>query len=246
MDVKKERFVAYEAYERLADAYAERVDYKPHNAYLEMPSTLSLIPDIMGKRVLDAGCGTGRYTRWLLEGGADVIGIDASPKMLRHAKKKIGNRADLRLHDLNKPLNFLVDSSVDLILAALVLDYLRDWDPVLREFHRVLKDDGYLIISMGHPALDFIKDLGMEDYWIVERVENWWKGFGDAVLVPSYRRPLQAATEALHRAGFLIERLIEARPTEEYREADPEGYEEVRWRPSFLCIRAVPRRLLHL
>lgn len=62
MPPKKKRFIAYEAYERLADAYAEMIDAKPHNAYLERPATLSLLPDVEGKRVLDAGCGTGTYS----------------------------------------------------------------------------------------------------------------------------------------------------------------------------------------
>lgn len=58
--------------------------------------------------------------------------------------------------------------------------------------------------------------------------------------MPGYRRPIQAITEPLHETGFLIERLVEARPTPEYKEADPEGYEDVAWRPSFICIRAIP------
>jgi hypothetical protein len=47
-------------------------------------------------------------------------------------------------------------------------------------------------------------------------------------------------TESLHGTVFLIERLIEARPTQQYREADPEGYETVSKRPSFICIKAIP------
>ncbi|MDH5791551.1 MAG: methyltransferase domain-containing protein, partial [Candidatus Bathyarchaeota archaeon] len=132
--------------------------------------------------------------------------------------------------------------SFDVVLAALVLDYVEDWAPVLREFRRVLRDDGVLVISVGHPAIDFILKEGVEDYFRVERVEMWWTGFGVRVLMPSYRRPLGSMTEALHEAGFLIERLIEARPTLQYKEADPEGYEVVSKRPSFLCIGAIPRR----
>jgi hypothetical protein len=52
---EKKKFIAYDAYERLADTYAEMIDTKPHNAYLERPATLSLLPDVKGKRVLDAG-----------------------------------------------------------------------------------------------------------------------------------------------------------------------------------------------
>ena len=240
MGSEEKRFVAYEAYKKLADEYAKRVGTKPHNAYLEMPATLALMPDVSGKRVLDAGCGTGRYTRWLLDQGAEVVGFDGSPHMLEHARKKAGE-ADLRLHDLREPLGFLEDDSVDLVVATLIIDYVEDWGPVLGEFRRVLRDEGALVMSMQHPTLDFIKDIGMTDYWTVELTEIWWTGFAEPVLVPAYRRPLQAITDALGDAGFYVDRLVESRPTEDYRRADPEGFEDVKWRPSFLCVRAVPR-----
>jgi hypothetical protein len=41
--------IAYDAYEKLADAYADIIETKPHNAYLERPATLSLLPDVKGK-----------------------------------------------------------------------------------------------------------------------------------------------------------------------------------------------------
>jgi len=236
----KKRFIAYDAYEKLADAYAEKVDTKPHNAYLEKPATLSLLPDVEGKRVLDVGCGTGRYTEWLLEHGAQVTGFDASPKMLAHARERVGGRAELILHDLNDPLDFVESDSVDLVLATLVLDYVEDWAPILTEFRRVLRIDGTLVFSVGHPTLDFIKDYGMKDYWNVEMTEIWWTGFGERVLMPGYRRPIQAITEPLNETGFLIQRLIESKPTQKYKEADPEGYQDVAWRPSFICIKAIP------
>ena len=52
--------LALEAFEQLAEAYARLVDTKPHNAYYERPATLSLLPDVAGLRVLDAGCGPGK------------------------------------------------------------------------------------------------------------------------------------------------------------------------------------------
>jgi SAM-dependent methyltransferase len=238
--VKRDRFIAREAYEKMADAYARMVDTKPHNAYLERPATLSLLTDVRGKRVLDAGCGTGRYTEWLVEHGAEVTGFDASPDMLAHAEERVGGRADLRLHDLNEPLDFLEDGSVDLVLATLVLDYIEDWRPVFVEFRRVLRDGGALVFSAGHPTLDYILKEGGGNYFEVERFDMWWTGFGERVLVPSYRRPLQNMTDALREASFTIDRLVEARPTPEYLESDPEGYEKVSRRPSFICIRAKP------
>jgi hypothetical protein len=83
--------IALEAYEELAESYAAKIDTKPHNAYYERPATLSLLPSVTGKAVLDAGCGPGVYTEWLLANGAEVSAIDASPKMVELARKRIGD-----------------------------------------------------------------------------------------------------------------------------------------------------------
>jgi SAM-dependent methyltransferase len=66
--------IAYHAWETLAEAYAARVETKPHNAYYERPATLSLLPDVAGQRVLDAGCGPGVYADLLVERGARKAG----------------------------------------------------------------------------------------------------------------------------------------------------------------------------
>lgn len=235
MDARDRRFVAYEAYEKLADAYAEMVDTKPHNAYLARPATPSLMPDVRGRHVLDAGCGPGAYSEWLIRNGARITAVDASPRMVEHARRRLGTSADVRLHDIRAPLTFLGDGSVDVVLAALVMNYIEDWTPVFREFRRVLKVDGALVYSVDHPILDFTLKPNMENYFEVEKVEMTWTGFREPIILPSYRHPLGAMTEALHESGFLVERLIEARLTEDYRRADPEGYMKVSRRPTFIC-----------
>ncbi|RMD75113.1 MAG: hypothetical protein D6823_10585 [Chloroflexi bacterium] len=55
--------IAQQAYDLLAERYAEQVLTKPHNAYYERPAMLSLLPDVRGKRVLDTGCGPGGLQR---------------------------------------------------------------------------------------------------------------------------------------------------------------------------------------
>jgi SAM-dependent methyltransferase len=171
----EKKHLAYDAWENLAHAYAEQVDTKPHNAYLEKPATLSLLPDLVGKLVLDVGCGPGSKTEWLVGHGAKVTAIDASPKMVDYARKRLGRAVDVKLHDVEKPLTFLNDSSIDLVLAALVMDYVEDWSPVFSEFKRVLKDNGVLVFSVGHPFVDLTPKRGREDYFKVERFEMWWR-----------------------------------------------------------------------
>ena len=83
MSKKIIRPISYEAYQQLADLYATAVNTKPTNAYYERPGTLSLMPDVNGMRILDAGCGAGFYAKWLVDHGADVIGLDFSENMIR-------------------------------------------------------------------------------------------------------------------------------------------------------------------
>src|SRR5260221_13358456 len=68
-------------YDQLAEAFAARVDTKAHNAHYERPATLSLLPQVAGQRVLDAGCGPSAYSQWLAEHGAPVGGIDSTPRL---------------------------------------------------------------------------------------------------------------------------------------------------------------------
>ncbi len=188
--------------------------------------------------MLDAGCGPGHYAEWLLEQGAEVVGVDVSPKMLELARELLGERAQFHLSDLGRPLDFLDDESFDIVLGALVFDYIRDWRAPFAEFHRLLREGGLLVFSAGHPYLDYMQ-RGTGSYFKTELISFTWRGFGgEPVEVPTYRRPLSAATEALTGSGFVIERILEPLPTEEFKHADPESYEQLSRLPCFICFRA--------
>ncbi len=232
--------IALDAYEALAEAYAARIDTKPHNAYYERPATLSLLPDVKGKRVLDAGCGPGVYAEWLADHGAEVVAFDVSAKMIRLAKQRLGAKAKVLQADIGQLLDFLKDSSFDLVLSALALDYVRDWDKTFKEFYRVLRQPGRLVFSVGHPFAEFIL-RGAGSYFETELVDYEWTGFGTPVCVPSYRRSLGAVINPLLEAGFVLERILEPIPTEQFKQEAPQDYEELSRRPVFLCARAVKR-----
>ena len=230
--------VAFDAYEILAESYASVVDTKPHNAYYERPATLSLLPDVRGKRVLDAACGPGVYSEWLIARGAEVVSVDASPKMIELARRRLGESADVRQADLNKPLTFLDDESLDIVLSPLTMEYIEDWTSTFREFHRVLRPGGYFVLSVTHPSFDYTY-FKSSNYFEIELVGSVWTGFENvSVHMPSFRRSLEATLNPLMDAGFRLEKLLEPRPTEEFKQADPEDYEELLLQPSFLCIRA--------
>lgn len=234
-----DRPIALEAYEALAEAFAAHVDTKPHNAYYERPATLSLLPPVAGLRVLDAGCGPGVYAEWLHERGAQVVGVDVSPRMLALARQRLAAAVALHQGDLQQPLSFLADADFDLIIAPLVMDYLEDWGAVFREFYRLLRPGGQLVFSSGHPFFDF-NYFQTENYFATEAVSSEWRGFPPLrVTVPGYRRPLQALLNPLLAAGFRLDYVLEPQPTEDFRRADPQRYATLNRFPCFICVRAV-------
>lgn len=226
--------IARAAYDELADTYAEDVTSNAYNAEIEFPATSSLIPAVDGKRILDAGCGTGFYTRWLVEQGADVLGIDASEEMLDHAIEQGGDRATFTQADLSEPLDFLEEESFDGIVSALVLSYVKDWNQVFSEFHRVLRSGGFLVFSTGHPIDQFPpeNDQG-ENYFELEELTKTW-----AIDVPYYRRPFSAILNPVLENGFKLETILEPQPTAAFKKRRPDRYEKESRYPVFLCIRA--------
>ena len=139
-------------YEQFASRYADAAPTKLANALYERPATLSLLPELAGLDVLDAGCGSGIYSEILARGGARVHAIDVTPEMIEIARSRLaGLDVDLRQADLARPLDWLPDRRFDLVLCPLALDYIADWHGVFAEFHRVARPGAYLVFSVGHP-----------------------------------------------------------------------------------------------
>lgn len=240
-DEREDKPIALDAYDLLAESYAALVDTKPHNAYYERPATLSLLPDVRNKKVLDAGCGPGVYSAWLADRGAEVVAFDVNEKMVQLARERLGTKVRVVQADLGVPLGFLADASFDIVLSALVLNYVRDWGAAFRESYRVLRQGGLLIFSVDHPFADssIHNENERVNYFQTELVEHEWTGFGTPVRVPSYQRPLGAMINPLLEAGFALEQLLEPILTEKFKQQAPQDYEELSRRPGFLCVRAV-------
>lgn len=99
---------------------------------------------------LDAACGTGRFAEFLATRRHQVIGVDNSPDMLAHARRRVPD-GEFHLAELDRlPLP---DHSVDVIVCALALVHVPRLEPVLAEFARVLRPGGDLVISDVHHEL---------------------------------------------------------------------------------------------
>lgn len=170
----------------------------------------------------------------LMAHGAQVVAIDASSKMIKLAKQRLGTTTEIYLRDLRNPLPF-EDASFDIILCSFVLDYIRDWPSVFQEFSRVLAASGPFIFSIGHPFTAMDAE-GAKDYFAVEAVQTLWPTFG--IHMPSFRRPLAYIFNTLAEAGFVVESVLEPLPTDECCTKYPKEFARLSAHPGFLCIRA--------
>jgi SAM-dependent methyltransferase len=229
--------VSIESYDEMAKYYENYVDKKPWNAYYERPATLSILPVIKNKKILDIGCAGGWYTKYLLDNSADVMAIDVNKKMVEITKKRTENKCKVIQADLNNKLDFIKSNEFDIVLASLVLHYIKNIENIFCEINRILKNNGELIFSIHHPLMEFVY-FKRENYLEMELLEDEWTMEEEKIKVQFYRRPLSKMLQPLMDNGFCIERILEPEPTQKFKEKLPDAYEKLLKRPNFLLIKA--------
>jgi malonyl-CoA O-methyltransferase len=111
---------------------------------LEHRMLLPWIAALAPCRAVDVGCGTGRWTARL-----GALGVDASAAMLVVAARKDGLRGRLAVADAAAlPV---ATGWADVVLCALTFGHIRDQAGAMREFERVLRPGGALMVSDFHP-----------------------------------------------------------------------------------------------
>ncbi len=224
---------------KFAQSYSNKIEYNSHNALYERPATLSLLPDVLGKKVLDAGCGPGKYSEWLLHKGADVTSIDYSDEMISLTKEKVGSDSRVIKANLNFPLDFLKDAEFDLIISSMVVHYIKDWRALFSEFNRVLKKGGAIVFSTDHPFAEFYNHQE-GNYFETELLTEKWTGYG--IEMSFFRRPLSEIFKVLKDCDFKFDELLEPEPVEECREKFPDTYSVLSSRPWMIHFRAIKEK----
>ena len=145
--------------------------------------------------VLDAGCGSGVFSIYLAQKGCKVTGIDGSEKMIELCNDRVlKNNVEITFHQAFLPFENTDNySKQDVILCSSVLEYIADYEIVIRQFKHLLNPKGLLIISMPN-----------QDSWY-RKVEKYiFKLTGKP---PSYRyiqhvEKEKAFTRKLYNFGF--------------------------------------------
>jgi SAM-dependent methyltransferase len=157
---------------------------------------LNAVEDRPTRRVLDLGCGSGRLAAKLRKQGHFVVGVDTAPE------PETAGRVDrLVVGDLEGGLpNEVVKSApYDVVLAADLLEHLRDPDRLLRELHGVCTPDAVLVASIpniGHWYPRLRIGFGRFDYD--------HRGILDATHVRFFT--WRSFRGMAYRAGWLVER----------------------------------------
>jgi ubiquinone/menaquinone biosynthesis C-methylase UbiE len=100
---------------------------------------------------LEAGCGTGKNTEWLLTKAKQITAVDLSDKMLAVAKEKISSeKVQFLQADITKTWSF-IKGTYDLVCFSLVLEHIKNLDNVFREASKVIAPGGYVYIGELHP-----------------------------------------------------------------------------------------------
>ncbi|MBT2469003.1 class I SAM-dependent methyltransferase [Streptomyces sp. ISL-66] len=228
-------------YDSFAEAYSVENENNLVNACYERPAMLALAGDVAGRRILDAGCGSGSLSAALRERGAVVTGIDASAGMLALARRRLGDVVALHVVDLSDPLPF-AEGAFDDVVASLVLHYLEDWGPTLAELRRVLRPGGRLIASVDHPFVAYAFQDPRPDYFATTSYTFDWTFNGQSVPMRFWRRPLHAMIDAFATAGFRLSVISEPQPAPAVRELFPDGFHDLSTKPNFMffVVEALP------
>ena len=141
-------------YEEWASTYDEDLAVWGYQAPLETASLLkSLIPP--SSTILDAGCGTGLVGAAIRHVGltGDIDGIDLSPSSLEKARRR-GIYRNLHPVDFqNLPLA-LDDNVYDALACVGVLTYVPDSESILREFARIVRPKGVIIVTQRNDLFE--------------------------------------------------------------------------------------------
>lgn len=196
--------------------------------------------DVRGLKILDSGCGEGRFCRILAAYGADhVVGVDLCEPMIEAARELETGRDTYRVGDV-QDLRSLADESFDLAVSYLNQCDLPNFNDNNREVFRVLRPGGRFIVANLHPMRSAVgawyrTEDGKKEHVILDRYfdegERNWIMLG--VSFTNFHRTLSTYVHSFRETGFDIDDIIEPSVDMQTLDRYPELDDELRV-PNFI------------
>lgn len=212
----------------------------------EWPTLERMLPDFLGKRVLDLGCGFGWHCQYALEHGAvKTVGVDLSQNMLKEARKKVPSSQAEFIRMPFEEIDF-PENSFDVALSSLALHYTPSFADICGRVYSCLVPGGDFVFSVEHPVFtaygtqDWFYDTdGNILHWPVDRY--FMEGERKAVFLgeemTKYHKTLTTYLNILLKAGFVLTGIEEPQPAEHLLHTVPGMEDELR-RPMMLIVAA--------
>jgi SAM-dependent methyltransferase len=138
------------------DRWAASYDDHDPSTWLDEPFLLKHLQPFPDCRILDVGCGTGRYLRRLPSSTYRITGIDLSWNMLAQARHHVRARNDVRLVQASAGCLPFQPCSFDRIMSGLVIDHIASAGQLFREMSSVLRVRGHAVVVAVHPDMQRI------------------------------------------------------------------------------------------
>jgi trans-aconitate 2-methyltransferase len=147
--------------------------------------------------VLDAGCGSGRVTRMLLDRLPDgrVVAVDSAPSMVEHAREALGDRATVFQANLTE---LELDEPVDAVFSNAVFHWVPDHRRLFERMFAALRPGGVIVAQCGGAGNverfhEVTRDVAAGEPF-AEHFEGWTG--------PWHFSSAEEAAELLDAAGF--------------------------------------------
>ena len=196
--------------------------------------------DVQGLRILDCGCGEGRFCRIMVQkGAAYVLGLDLCTAMIDAADELQTERVEYRVANV-QDLGFLDSDSFDLCVSYLNQCDLSDFMANNKEVFRILKPDSRFVVANLHPMRSAVggwykTEQGVKLHAILDRYfeesERHWRMLGSDFT--NFHRSLSTYVSGFLTAGFELIDLIEPTVTDDQLEEYPQLDDELRV-PNFI------------
>lgn len=256
-------------WDNVAGWYDELVTERRNDLHHDvvLPGALELLEIRPGERVLDVGCGQGVLAHELAACGAQVWGIDASPRLIQAAEARSSEGARFTVGDAAELETgfegFWPSERFDAAACIMALMNMDNPAAVVRGVAARVRPGGRFVTALLHPAFRSpgrtawgwegaggdARQYRRVDAYLSEDTREIIMNPGEvahgerAVVTHTYHRPIGAYVRYLADAGFLVERMEEW-PSTRRSEPGPRADEENRARnefPVYLAIRAVLR-----
>lgn len=181
--------------------------------YTPTEDDLQLFGDVKGLNMLDIGCGSGHSLLYHSERGAkELWGLDMSTGQIENAKRFLSSNG-VEATFINAPMEQnegIPKNHFDIVYSIYAIGWTTDLDQTFSNVYSYLKEGGRFIFSWDHPMLRHMEtrdtELVIKDSYFNE---EWYTFKADNMDLKMCTRKISTYINALTKAGFIIEKLIE-------------------------------------